>query len=197
MPEPAAQLAPPATNGHTEDKADGLRLLSRSPHPYHRQNFELLHPSEAPAAPGRRLVNGRDQFLLPSVYEPPAKESAPNSDSGTEADDEHFLKGFPAPKARLHKGLRGKNEALSGTSTPLLSPALLEEESRTMPPVLARDAFEGDKRANAEKSRRRKETFRRTTELLILTSLAAILLSNPDVNRLVRLWRKGTVVLPL
>ncbi len=44
------------------------------------------------------------------------------------------------------------------------------------------------RRAGAEK-----EVVRRATELLILISLGGILLSNPDVKRLVKLWRKGTI----
>src|SRR5690606_18758823 len=97
--------------------------LSRSPKPYHRQNFELLEPSDCishnahqgfrPAYPSR---------LTPGANLP--RDSPFVSDSGTEADDEHYLKGLPAPKVRLHKGLRGRNEALSGSSSPMLSPTI-------------------------------------------------------------------------
>lgn len=82
-----------------------LPWLSRSPHPYHRNSRELQQPSEL--------------FLRPRP------SAVPLSDSGTEADDEHFLKGLPAPRAKPHKGLRGSvNELMSGLSSGLSTPFL-------------------------------------------------------------------------
>lgn len=296
--------------------ADGLRLLSRSPHPYHHRNTDLLHPADrlhahitvvnddtadlvdvgtsharrdrpAPlSSPGSALslVSFASSFL---------KDSTPASDSGTEADDEHFLKGLPAPRSKPHKGLRGMNEVLSGMSTPLLplpvppirssgglqdsnqprrtrsgkgrgsrrrtgnqgegdgsgldtdggdsvagsvysiagedrdgksrdcgatgdgpkyptavSPQKLSQKlsQKLKRDVLAasaaldnRDKDRRQGKGSAERSRRRREIARRSTELLLLVSLAALLFSNPDVRPLLFHWRyelqAATVVL--
>ncbi|KFA55076.1 hypothetical protein S40293_03531 [Stachybotrys chartarum IBT 40293] len=107
-----------------------LPALTRSPHPYHHQSFELPHlssrfalragsaDSKLPQAASQQPETTPRQTSFP----PFSKESSPASDSGTEADDEHFLKGLPAPKVKLHKGLRGRGEPLSDASTPLPSP---------------------------------------------------------------------------
>ncbi|KAK0674001.1 hypothetical protein QBC41DRAFT_213589 [Cercophora samala] len=171
MPE---QLQPPPNQPAAEnadDDLDTLRAFSRSPHPYHRQSFELLEPSD-------RLISRNEPF--PSL----GKDSTPPSDSGTEADDEHFLKGLPAPKARLHKGLRGKNEPLSGTSTPWLSPAVLEEEGRKT----SLGTNNGEKRVAAERVRRRKEIIRRIFEVLLLGLQGGIVALNPAAQPYVRIY---------
>lgn len=175
------QLQPPDPNtlhaspSDAEDDRDQLRILSRSPHPYHRQSSDLLDPSD-------RLVYGA------------AKDSTPASESGTEADDEHFLKGLPAPKARLHKGLRGMNEALSGSSTPLLSPAILEEEGRRASLDLNHGQTLREKRSAAETSRRRKEVIRRGGEVLLLVCQACLLASNGDVQPFLVTHQRGMSV---
>jgi hypothetical protein len=193
----AGRPKPPiaASSTTADDDHDGLRILSRSPHPYHRQHFELLEPSDrlvyratlAAAAQKSGAVSDH----LPASF---VKDSSPASDSGTEADDEHVLKGLPAPRARLHKGLRGRNESFSGSSTPLLSPALLEEEGRKLPPHLKREAFESDKKI--ENARRRKELLRRTTELLLLACQGGMLQSNSDVQPFLQLYYKGMLCYP-
>src|SRR3569833_4314385 len=104
MPEEPDRPAPP-TIDHAREEADGLRLLSRSPHPYHRQNFELLHPADRLSAPASSAAAHRPaNHAAPAPYPHPlaafTTESTPKSDSGTEADDEHFLKGLPAPRAK-------------------------------------------------------------------------------------------------
>lgn len=176
MPE---QLQPPNSTAveNAVDDPGSLRILSRSPHPYHRQNSELLEPSD-------RLAPRGEPF-------PPLQDSTPPSDSGTEADDEHFLKGLPAPKARLHKGLRGKNEPLSGTSTPMLSPAVMEEEGRKTLP----GASHGDKRGAGDRARRRKEVVRRGTEVLLLGCQGGLVALNRDVQPFLSIYHKKLVAL--
>ena len=180
MPAHPSRSASPA-NGLTPDHGDHLRLLSRSPHPYHRQKRDLLSPS-ARLSP---TANG------PAASRVFTKESSPTSDSGTEADDEHFLKGLPAPKARLHKGLRGKDEALSGSSTPLMAPEVLDERNSGIPPAPKQNAFDKDRRGRGDRNRRRREVIRRSTETLLLASMGGIICFSPDVRLVVRLWRKG------
>ncbi|KAI0525713.1 hypothetical protein F5B22DRAFT_591254, partial [Xylaria bambusicola] len=144
---------------HTEH--DKLRSLSRSPHPYHRQISELLEPS--------------------SCYST-KRQSPPPTDSGTEADDEHYLKGLPAPR-RLHKGLRGRNEASSGASTPYLAPhdeeeirlALNAKKDRSAPSQTS--ALVSDKL----RKKRTKEIIRRLAELLIIGILGLCVQANTRV----------------
>ena len=195
----SASLRPPDPNpalctSDVDEDGEELRILNRSPHPYHRQSYELLEPSErlhAGATATTTGFEGTDSLGYGSRGTLFAKDLTPGSESGTEADDEHFLKGLPAPKVRLHKGLRGMNEPLSGTSTPFLSPALLEEEGRKSLSNLSQGSFERDKRGSAERSRRRKEVIRRGAEILLLVCQGGLIASNWDVQPFLRLYRKG------
>ncbi|KAI0123086.1 cytidylyltransferase [Xylariales sp. AK1849] len=191
----AARIDAPDSGLYHEN--DALRLLSRSPHPYHRQKFELLEPSSE-RFPSTALSSGRPSLAGNHPHSrtsfPPAassRESTPNSDSGTEADDEHFLKGLPAPR-RLHKGLRGRNEALSGTSTPLPSPALLEDEGRRhsyMSSSSKKDSRLGKEyQAKPDNSRRNKVIVRRIAEFLLLGSLGALVQANDQVRPVFYKW---------
>ncbi|KAJ2904304.1 Dolichol kinase sec59 [Zalerion maritima] len=176
------------------DEQDSLRLLSRSPHPYHHRSSELPFPADQledsdPSTPANTTppaTSPRHVTSFPSF----AKDSGPSSDSGTEADDEHFLKGLPASRVLLHKGLRGRNEALSGSSTPLLSPAILEEEGRRISFPLQRDAVESGRRTIAETARRKKEVIRRSAECLVLACLAFIWQTDSDVKDTTRTWSR-------
>ncbi|TGJ83928.1 hypothetical protein E0Z10_g4856 [Xylaria hypoxylon] len=144
---------------------DDLRPLSRSPHPYHRHTSELLEPSSSYGV----------------------RRSPPPTDSGTEADDEHFLKGLPAPR-RLHKGLRGRNDASSGASTPYLAaPPLLDEQGRRPFSFAAKkdtSVWNQTSSPAADKWRRKraKEVVRRFTELLIIGVLGLCVYTNVQVR---------------
>ncbi|KAI8622862.1 hypothetical protein F5Y19DRAFT_44420 [Xylariaceae sp. FL1651] len=163
MPEHLDPLTAACEDASTPPDHDDLRLLSRSPHPYHHPRSELLEPS--------------------SSYLP--REPTPTSDSGTEADDEHFLKGLPAPR-RLHKGLRGRNEALSGTSTPLLTPAaLLDGDERRLSFGAKKDTFlsqQSSTLADKSKRRRTREVVRRFIELLVVGALGLSVCANAQVR---------------
>ncbi|KAB5563195.1 hypothetical protein GE09DRAFT_773523 [Coniochaeta sp. 2T2.1] len=184
LPNPA----PASIATITSEDGEQLRILSRSPHPYHRNKSELLVPSDIlvhkAATPVRNTSDATGLF---------SQESTPASESGTEADDEHFLKRLPAPKARLHKGLRGQNEPLSGTSTPLASPALCDQATATLiiPPRLRLD---GSRRSKGEKIRRRKEIVRRSAEVLLLASLGGLVHANQDAQPFIKLYRKELAV---
>lgn len=154
-----------------DTEPDSLRPLSRSPHPYHLQVPELLEPS--------------------SCY-PARRRSPPPTDSGTEADDEHFLKGLPAPR-RWHKGLRGRNEASSGASTPYLVPHDDEDRpsvlgaKRDRPSSIQISAVVLDK----WRRKRTKETIRRLAELLILGGLGLFVQGNTRVRPVLQLFSPG------
>ncbi|XDG01867.1 hypothetical protein ABKA04_001482 [Annulohypoxylon sp. FPYF3050] len=168
---------------------DTLRLLSRSPHPYHHQNSDLLDPSDS-SDPLAYKPSTRHSHDAPSVLRNTSREITPSSDSGTEADDEHFLKGLPAPK-RLRKGLRGRNEVLSGTATPIPSPALLEEEGRKLSYNLKKEFHQGKRlHSPADRVRRRKEVIRRSTELFIIIFLGLLLRTNTRVQPILRRWNR-------
>lgn len=194
MPEHLEPPTVPIGPGSSDDDHASLRILSRSPHPYHRLNSELLEPSDRIAYRRSNSADGNeDDPNAPSLHSFPsfARDSPLPSESGTEADDEHFLKGLPAPKARLHKGIRGRNEALSGSSTPLLSPDMLEEEGRKADLNAGHGGYERDRKSAGERSRRRKELVRRATEVLLLVCQGGLAASNPDVRPFLRLYRKG------
>ncbi|KUJ15380.1 uncharacterized protein LY89DRAFT_698186 [Mollisia scopiformis] len=188
---------------------DALRRLSRSPHPYHRQQFELPYGSEkfstnAPPLRShlRSTQNTDDEEQdtprhMPEDFKDAYKGST-GSDSGTEADDEHFLKGLPAPKLRPHKGLRGFEASLSGTPSPILSPAILDEDStrsqgylrqkKAVVPVLPDE--ETRKLADKVRRKRNVEVIRRCSETSILFFLAAMLCCDPEIRKLLHFWRR-------
>ncbi|KAL3428255.1 phosphatidate cytidylyltransferase [Phlyctema vagabunda] len=177
-------------------REDANRLLSRSPHPYHRQNFELPYPAERfpSVSPLRSLQTTDDEGHDSSKSWSERYRGSGNSDSGTEADDEHFLKGLPAPKPRLHKGLRGLDGTLSGTPSPLLSPTVLDDKR---PGVLrsgssALSVSDADLRRAAERIRmkRRAEIVRRLTEAGILAFVGGLLSLDPSIRKLIWAWRK-------
>ncbi|KAK4159004.1 hypothetical protein QBC43DRAFT_137756 [Cladorrhinum sp. PSN259] len=167
---------------HLEEDPDSLRTLSRSPHPYHHQSSELHEPLDRLIYRANRKIDTGNGDSEPF----PSLNSTTASDSGTEADDEHFLKGLPAPKARLHKGLRGKNEPLSGSSTPLLSPAVMEEEGRKRPPGVKL----GEKRPVSERMRRRRELIRRAAEISLLGCQGMLVATNRQVQPTIQQYHK-------
>lgn len=234
----------PSFRPNTPDH-DDLRLLSRSPHPYHHQNADLPHPAErllrrrpsaspsASRAGAGALARARETTttaasvaaagLAPDAYDDEddesssrsrdgprrtsfpsfSKDSSPASDSGTDADDEHFLKGLPAPRTRLHKGLRGGSEPLSGTSTPMLSPAILEEEGRNAADSRKEKARYGGGGDGGDGPavrpcwysldifRRRKVLVRRAFEAAIVASMWLMLWQNRQVRPLITAWSRG------
>ncbi|KND93923.1 Dolichol kinase sec59 [Tolypocladium ophioglossoides CBS 100239] len=191
-------LAPESLTAPNPDEQDSLRALNRTPHPYHHQSAELPHPSErfvlhteSPAA-----SNGQSH-LSPTRYPAFSKESTPASDSGTEADDEHFLKGLPAPKAKLHKGLRGRNEVLSGVSTPIPSPATLgdEQAQAVNRAFLAKEKL--GKRHLLDDARWNKVLVPRATEYGIVVALGCMVRANRQVSPLVDIWHRDFQLLGL
>ncbi|KAF7533911.1 hypothetical protein G7054_g6690 [Neopestalotiopsis clavispora] len=184
--------------GQLRDDRDALRLLSRSPHPYHRQKSELLEPSgsisSSTTARSAPQHNG-DGYHIRSRTSYPAvsRDTTPTSDSGTEADDEHFLKGLPAPRTKLHKGLRGRNELLSGTSSPFPSPAYLEDETKRTSYITAESKkdlkAEKERQIKAETSKRTKVIIRRITEVLLLGSLGVVVYTGEQVHPVLYKWR--------
>ncbi|KAJ4255472.1 dolichol kinase [Fusarium torreyae] len=190
-------LSPDSLNVLDPDEQAILRARSRSPHPYHHQNTDLPHLSDRFSLRNRQAQsakNGDDVSHEPSptAWPPQLKDSPQTSDSGSEADDEHYLKGLPAPRTNLHKGLRGLNEPLSGSSTPLPSPALLDAHTvRTVDkPPMPIETPETKRLLEALK-RRRRVVVRRATEAGIVLTLGLMVASNRQVWQLLGIWGKA------
>lgn len=194
----------PLLNVHsTSDEYDlsnkSLRL-SRSPHPYARRRSDasfaeqpdadccspnLNHPSTSSDLSstndgvGSKALFGRD-------IRKRRKVSSSLSGSGTEADDESgpFLKGLPAPPARLRKGL--KDDSTFGTSSPLLTPSYLDDAKRrenleaqfkrraSLQSHASTDEEKVLKMKEKFRKRRRAELIRRTTETGLLLCIGCI-----------------------
>lgn len=179
-----------------------LRRLSRSPHPYHRQHFELPHPSEhfsSEALPtggsARHLSEDEGGVLRPAVE---GYRESTNSDSGTEADDEHFLKGLPAPKLRPHKGLRGENGSLSSSPSPAVSPKQLIDDPlhslnarKDVLRATITDEQERRKAALKMNQKRRVEIVRRLIEAALLLTLGGLICLDSRVRFVFFTWREG------
>ncbi|KAM3486487.1 hypothetical protein MY8738_000353 [Beauveria namnaoensis] len=169
------------------DEQVHLRALNRSPHPYHRGQNEIPSDYDRLAPPAAMARQGQLSPIRATAF---SKDSTPVSDSGTEADDEHFLRGLPAPKAKLHKGLRGRNEALSGTATPI-SPSIIEEEEQE--PLLGKDsASRAAPSGNILLSplRRYRNVVRRLTEGGIIALLGEFVTTNSHVAPIYQKWHK-------
>ncbi|ODA79836.1 hypothetical protein RJ55_05432 [Drechmeria coniospora] len=198
MPENLAPLSLSALD--PDDQQDAFRTLARTPHPYHHQREELPHPSERILLHIDTLVpeNGRE-LLPPRSRRLQSRDSTPASESGTEADDEHFLRRLPAPRARLHKGLRGRSEPSersSGSSTPLPSSATLGTDREQA--VLK--GLGGKKRARRpfiELLRREKVLVRRATEVALILALGCMVHANQLASPLIRLWSSDLLFLAL
>lgn len=197
MPKPdrLGPGSPAAEPADDSQRAAGLRLLSRSPHPYRRQSFELLHPSDCVRYNGRPVTTQPDALETIALGACLPKDSPFASDSGTEADDEHYLKGLPAPKARLHKGLRGREEALSGSSSPMLSPTASEHHVAELGEPLPASVA-GGRRHNAARARQARVAIRRYVEVALVASLVLMVTSHPKVQPVVRLWLPGMTMIP-
>ncbi|KAK9443634.1 Dolichol kinase sec59 [Metarhizium brunneum] len=189
----SASLAPSDPEQH-----DALRALNRSPHPYHHQSSELPHSSERFTTHDVSRGSGNDgAHLSPTRLPAFSKESSPGSESGTEADDEHFLKGLPAPKTKLHKGLRDYDEPTSGFTTPAPSPAALDDDHIQAISQRLRPKVGQRKKRWLDVLRRNRALVRRLTEVGLVGSLGFMVVTSSHVSPLFRVWRKDFELLGL
>lgn len=165
---------------------DSLRNLSRSPKPYHHENSDLPYASD------RFLVRNGDNGAARTRLYPDAAQrvtdSSPASESGTEADDEHFLKGLPAPRSRLHKGLRGYDDPISGTSTPITSPTEGTQDGAAHGKRSTSPKRKAEGQGAIAALRQNKNFVQRATEAGIVVSLGLMVRANEQVKPLVSVW---------
>lgn len=175
-----------------------LRTLRRTPKPYHHLSPELPYASDRFALRDSKPAEPPPQDDEPaqSRTTPYLKDSSPASESGTEADDEHFLKGLPAPKVKSHKGLRGHEDAISGTNTPLPSPHPSNKDGPDLfkKPYSPRPVPE--RRLPLDILRRNKNLVQRATEAAIVASLGLMVRANNQVKPLMEDWGRGTTNAP-
>ena len=174
-----------------------IRQLSRSPHPYHRQNGQLQHSSLDPrqGRTPRKLIDttnvfqGRNQYYNADYFDSDSRKrrkiSTSPSESGTEADDERLvlLKGLPAPPLRPRKGWKlGGGLSTDSRSSPLLTPSALDDgrespmAADTMglpgPPQTQTEVDTAAEQKRAKNFKRRKaELLRRVLEAMSLTAV--------------------------
>ena len=208
---PQAKAAPLKANADEKNPPNPAPRLSRSPHPYSKQQSDLLQDTgNATACLRNALVcptvvdsslniekNGHTYF--DADHRKRRKGSSSPSDSGTEADDERghgpFL-GLPAPPIRPRKGLKGSGG--SGKSSPLLTPSYLDAESRRLESKVQTKRW-GDlqtqsctdeetiKLRQKFKGKRRAELIRRISETLLMGAIGFITCSS-EGGWLLRLW---------
>lgn len=186
-----------------QDK-DALRALSRSPHPYHRHNPELRR-----ARHNLSSTSSRDQSPRPTsssesytidgaiAHSEDLYRHSTDSDSGTEADDEHFLLGLPAPRSRPRKGLRGLERSSSPSPSPALSAVNLQQAARQQGYIS--DALKTLRNEEEQRAReawqkfrttRKTEVLRRALEVVLLLGLGQIVYSGNE-RVTASLWKKG------
>ncbi|RLL93181.1 hypothetical protein CFD26_100392 [Aspergillus turcosus] len=163
-----------------------LRLLSRSPHPYHRKGLKC---AETPS-------------VLTDLSDQPSRNlsrwAKTSSDSGTEADDEStgILKGLPAPPPRPRKGLRSSWNGVDDSD--LWYPTLRTWSSFARSTSLRSSRRSSGEETQAEvrklrdKARRkvRIEVFRRLSETALLLSVGGVVFWQDDARAIARAWRK-------
>ncbi|KAL8703785.1 MAG: hypothetical protein Q9201_003050 [Fulgogasparrea decipioides] len=186
-------------SGDEHDVPPDFHPVSRSPHPYARRRPDVPFTTQGavdsclaiPSYLGTlsddsRSNGGGSTAFFDADNRKRRKSSTSSRESGTEADDESepFLRGLPAPPARLRKGL--KNDQTLGTPSPLFTPSYLDDVKR-------REILEGQfkRRASLQshaftdeeqaleirekfRKRRRAELIRRTTETLLLFGVGYI-----------------------
>ena len=182
----------------------------RSPHPYHRRalwstgshhdgtDLSSILPTPSSSTSERAgLTYGGSRH---------GNASPKSSESGTEADDEStgFLKGLPAPPARPRKGLRdARGPGLDGAASPLMTPSLLNTESKTLVAYRQKRLGSASPQETDEERRKIKEKFtkrkraeliRRTFETFILCAVGLIACYRREAATVASRWGREFVV---
>lgn len=208
---PQAEAALLKAKANENNPPNRATRLSRSPHPYSKQQNDvpqdngnatacLRNALVRPTVVGSSLnIEKNEHTYFDADHRKRRKGSSSPSDSGTEADDERghgsFL-GLPAPPIRPRKGLKGSNG--SGTSSPLLTPSYVDAESRRLESKAETKRWgglQGQSCTDEEtiklrekfKQKRRAELIRRVSETILMGVIGFITCSS-DSGGLLRLW---------
>ena len=164
------------------------RILSRSPHPYHRRGPSLV---SSEFDDHRNISSERDGHPVQGF----------SSESGTEADDEggQRLKSLPAAPIRASKGLRIVERDRGAQPIPPATPGV-EDDRILSAPFLTDGTYDGSRgEADSERRRirekytrrRRAEVIRRLTELGLFCTVGSVVCLRPDVKKALHDWYQG------
>ena len=204
-------------NADENDPPHRAPRLSRSPHPYSKQQRDVLQDSGSASAYLRDALVGstmtdsslnleKNEHAYHTYFDADhrkrRKTSSSPSDSGTEADDERgrgSLLGLPAPPLRPRKGLKGLNGL--GTESPLLTPSYLDAESRRLESKSQprrRGSLQSQNYTDEEtvilrrkfNQKRQAELIRRITETVLMGAIGFVACSS-DTEWLLRIGVRG------
>ena len=204
-------------NADENDPPHQVPRLSRSPHPYSKQQRDVLQDSGSASAYLRNALAGstmtdsslnfeKNEHAYDTYFDADhrkrRKASSSPSDSGTEADDERgrsSLLGLPAPPIRPRKGLKGLNGL--GTESPLLTPSYLDAEARRLESKSQpkrRGSLQSQTYTDEEtvilrqkfNQKRQAELIRRITETVLVGAIGFVACSS-DIEWLLRLGVRG------
>lgn len=140
------------------------------------------------AQPLRSISNGTNEPPQSKAHPHDRLKRCIDSESGTEADDEHFLLGAPASRTKHKKELKRLERTISVTSASGLS----DDEDGANKRKSAKDTKVQEKRTIMEafSRRRRIELLRRVSEVGVLAGLGCIVYSG-DEQKQGRIWKTG------
>lgn len=149
------------------------------------------NPHLASWQPLRTKSNGTNEPTSSIAHPNDKVKRSIDSESGTEADDEHFLLGVPASRSK--KALKGLERTTLNTTNSGLS----NEQDGLLAPKSGKEGKELEARTimDAFSRKRRIELLRRFSEVGLLGGLGCIVYSG-DENGGARLWKTGMRIKP-
>lgn len=140
------------------------------------------------AQPLRSISNGTNEPSQSIAHPNDRLKRCIDSESGTEADDEHFFLGAPASRTKHKKELKQLERTISATSATGLS----NEQDGTNKGKSAKGTKVEEKRTIMEafSRRRRIELLRRVSEVGLLAGLGCIVYSG-DNQKQGKIWKMG------
>lgn len=182
------------TPSEVAPSVDSSILRSRSPHPYRRRSEHLLSPppldhsgTSSPiilTPPYSRQHTDDELYNLSRRGYDPRHQQNTSDDSGTEADDEHFLKGLPAPK----HAIRRQPDAI-----------FIQSDADTRQPQdLYNLASQNSSRLQQYGTRyeRYREMARRFVEIALIVLVIGLATSGVDVRDWMKDWSQGMATQP-
>jgi hypothetical protein len=183
-------------NGQLADEPSAQDLSAQRHQVQPRQHDGVAIANPPATSEARPLLQQRSSSLTATTIN--AYNQTTESDSGTEADDEHFRLGLRTTRSRSRNGVTA-GDVTSGTLSPVLSASSLRGEvgAEGYLPGASRgskyaDEQQQEARRAAEKfkMKRRTELLRRILEILLLVGLG-ITVFGCDRGRVMMIWYRG------